>query len=65
MHSQFDWSKIPDTMNLQEWFQNIPSCNTYFAHNVTEIVGCGAFWVGTGLATQHTVGLVKDLLALG
>jgi len=61
--------KSPDSMHLQEWFCDIPSCQTYSAHNVNQKVGLkqfrGTFGIGTGLASQFIVGMDKDPTGLG
>jgi len=62
--ANLNWSKAPDSMQLQEWFCNIPSCQTYSAHNINEKMGLkqygGTFWLGTGLVSQFIIGMDKD-----
>jgi len=67
--ANLNWSKSPDSMRLQEWFRDIPSCRTFSAHNIHEKAGLkqygGTFWIGTGLASQFIVGVDKDPTGLG
>jgi len=50
----------------------VSRCSTlphFTAHNVNENINCyqfgGTFWIGMGTATQHIIGLSKDLSRLG
>jgi len=67
--ANLNWSKSPDSMRLQEWFRDIPSCCTFSAHNIHEKAGLkqygGTFWIGTGLASQFIVDVDKDPTRLG
>jgi len=67
--ANINWSRSSEAMRLQEWFRDIPSCRTYFAHNVNKKAGIkqfgGTFWIGTGLASQFIVGMERDPSGLG
>jgi len=66
--ANINWSRTPDAMRLHKWFRDIPSCQTFTAHNSMEHAGLkqfgGTFWVGTGLATQYIAGSSCDPLGL-
>jgi len=64
-----NWSKLPDSIQLPEWFRDVPSCQTFTAHNSTEIItqyqNGGTFWIGIGQETQYITGSSKDPSGLG
>jgi len=49
--ANLNWSRSSESMRLQEWFQDLPSCCTYMAHNINEQASLkqygGTFWIGT------------------
>jgi len=67
--SNFNWSKAPDSMRLQEWFRDVPSCRSFSAHNIREKAGLkqygGTFWICTGLASRYLFSSSKDPSGLG
>jgi len=67
--ANLNWSQSSESMHLQEWFWDLPSCCSYTAHNINEQAGLkqygGIFWIGTGLASQFIVGMDKDPSGLG
>jgi len=67
--SNLNWSKLPDNLQLAEWFCDVPLCRTFTAHNsnknITRHQFGSTFWIGIGDATQYITGSTKDPSGLG